>query len=470
MINLRINFLTKSNNERKHLYIRTRIKRIIYPLVFAFLLPISLNGQSSWIYGVHSFGDQTPGYLVRLNYLNGQYDTLMYLGYQFIESAGSTIDPYNGRFFLYGSLENTDGNLHIIDLNLLQISSHTIKYGADDIEYIFLNNSLLYRADDALWSFNLNNYSESFIADVEHETGTYSGFNRYYNPIYNAYIYMGGKLTMLDAFSGELINEVSVNPIGSMVIDYRSGNQYNNLGQSVYQHDPFTGQIVELFSGLPGYYSWLVEQHSVYDQKMNKYILPYYNTDGECMLAILDMNDLLLDTVYEQPSCYMTLHQIYCKPQSYLSLIEDTLYVSKGLNYIWNLNGQPLLSNEQQWFVPNLYGDYHTQVNYPDYSSISDTINFLYNQSKTISKSYLISVFPNPFTTATTFSYTLQQPSTVHISIFNHHGNQVAEIQREQSSGKQQVIWNAEQLPSGVYFYRMQTGEQVASGKMLINR
>jgi len=78
------------------------------------------------------------------------------------------------------------------------------------------------------------------------------------------------------------------------------------------------------------------------------------------------------------------------------------------------------------------------------------------------------SVFPNPFTTSTTFEYTLLQPSSVQITIFNHFGEQVAEIQREQSSGKQQVTWNAEQLPSGVYFYRLHAGEQFASGKMLL--
>jgi len=79
-----------------------------------------------------------------------------------------------------------------------------------------------------------------------------------------------------------------------------------------------------------------------------------------------------------------------------------------------------------------------------------------------------LSIYPNPFTTSTTFEYTLQQPSSVQISIFNHLGNQVAEIRKEQSEGKQQVIWNAEQLPSGVYFYRLQAGEQAASGKILL--
>ena len=94
------------------------------------------------------------------------------------------------------------------------------------------------------------------------------------------------------------------------------------------------------------------------------------------------------------------------------------------------------------------------------------------NTSEHISSTTNLNVkaFPNPFTTSTTFEYTLQQPSTVHISIFNHLGEQIAEIQREQSSGIQQIIWNADGMPLGVYFYRMHAGEQFASGKIIINR
>ena len=34
--------------------------------------------------------------------------------------------------------------------------------------------------------------------------------------------------------------------------------------------------------------------------------------------------------------------------------------------------------------------------------------------------------------------------------------------------GEQQVKWNAEGLPAGIYYYRIQTGTQVGSGKMIL--
>lgn len=76
-------------------------------------------------------------------------------------------------------------------------------------------------------------------------------------------------------------------------------------------------------------------------------------------------------------------------------------------------------------------------------------------------------IHPNPFSTSTTIEYHLKSPQTVTITIYNHLGKQVEVIRQQQSAGQQQIVWNAEGLPSGVYYYRIQAGEQVASGKMM---
>lgn len=79
-------------------------------------------------------------------------------------------------------------------------------------------------------------------------------------------------------------------------------------------------------------------------------------------------------------------------------------------------------------------------------------------------------VYPNPFTTSTTIEYELKKPELVTISIFNHLGEQVEVIQEQQSAGKQQVIWHAESLPAGMYYFRLQSGEQIANGKLMLVR
>ena len=77
---------------------------------------------------------------------------------------------------------------------------------------------------------------------------------------------------------------------------------------------------------------------------------------------------------------------------------------------------------------------------------------------------------PNPFSTSTTLSYTLSEPATVIISIFNPKGQFLEKIEMEQLEGKQQLAWNAEELPTGMYYFRLQAGDKIGGGKMLLVR
>ncbi|RLD40564.1 MAG: hypothetical protein DRI89_11730 [Bacteroidetes bacterium] len=92
------------------------------------------------------------------------------------------------------------------------------------------------------------------------------------------------------------------------------------------------------------------------------------------------------------------------------------------------------------------------------------------NEENRIEQSDLVHCYPNPFSNSTTIEYTLQQSATVQISIFNHLGKQVGLIQQNQSVGKQQITWDASGLPTGVYYFRLKAGDQLASGKMVVMR
>ena len=83
---------------------------------------------------------------------------------------------------------------------------------------------------------------------------------------------------------------------------------------------------------------------------------------------------------------------------------------------------------------------------------------------------FVVRNYPNPFSTSTTIEYQLDQPSYVSINIYNHLGELVQIIQQNQSAGKQQVVWNAKGLPSGMYYFTFQAGEQRASGMMVVAR
>jgi len=68
--------------------------------------------------------------------------------------------------------------------------------------------------------------------------------------------------------------------------------------------------------------------------------------------------------------------------------------------------------------------------------------------------------YPNPFNPATKISYQLPRKSQVNLSIFNARGQVVEHLlDSRQTAGIYTVTWDASQVSSGVYFYRLRTQE-----------
>ncbi|MCB0298574.1 MAG: T9SS type A sorting domain-containing protein, partial [Calditrichaeota bacterium] len=66
--------------------------------------------------------------------------------------------------------------------------------------------------------------------------------------------------------------------------------------------------------------------------------------------------------------------------------------------------------------------------------------------------------YPNPFNPATTIEFTLAQPMQITLNVFNISGQKVATLASGRfTAGEHSVIFVAENLASGVYFYRLQT-------------
>ena len=77
--------------------------------------------------------------------------------------------------------------------------------------------------------------------------------------------------------------------------------------------------------------------------------------------------------------------------------------------------------------------------------------------------------YPNPFNPSTTISFSLAQAGKVKLTLFDALGRQVQEIaNKEFSSGNQSINFNAANLTSGVYFYRIEAGSFVQSKKMIL--
>ena len=79
--------------------------------------------------------------------------------------------------------------------------------------------------------------------------------------------------------------------------------------------------------------------------------------------------------------------------------------------------------------------------------------------------------YPNPFNPSTVISYQLSVNSHVKLSIYNVLGIEVRTLVNEEKSvGNYEVKFDANELSSGIYFYKMQAGEFMQSKKMLLTK
>jgi hypothetical protein len=78
--------------------------------------------------------------------------------------------------------------------------------------------------------------------------------------------------------------------------------------------------------------------------------------------------------------------------------------------------------------------------------------------------------YPNPFNPQTVISYSLPNAGLVTLKVFDVVGREVAVLIQNQTvtAGAHTVVFNASKLSSGMYFYRLSSGQFTETKKMLL--
>ena len=111
-----------------------------------------------------------------------------------------------------------------------------------------------------------------------------------------------------------------------------------------------------------------------------------------------------------------------------------------------------------------------------------DTIDFMITSSDGImmTKQFIFSYagpkefkleqnFPNPFNPTTKIQYQLPQDARVTLKVYDILGSEVVTLVNEdQEAGYKEIQFNGSSIASGMYVYRLQSGDYVSTKKMML--
>ena len=108
---------------------------------------------------------------------------------------------------------------------------------------------------------------------------------------------------------------------------------------------------------------------------------------------------------------------------------------------------------------------FYTQTYSPVHSSITSVLD----KNFTVLDYKLLQNYPNPFNPSSKISYSIAESGRVLLQVYDVLGREIANlVNEEKPAGKYEVIFNVNDLASGIYFYRLQSGKFVETKKMIL--
>jgi hypothetical protein len=161
--------------------------------------------------------------------------------------------------------------------------------------------------------------------------------------------------------------------------------------------------------------------------------------------------------------------------------IGPTSVIKNGLPLIQRLSYYELRNNTDGYFYDEDKKRLFVQIKVNTGSSYQINASGIILDSQSLAEIYpkeakLKQNYPNPFNSNTKIEFTLpsnikREKSNVILKIYDVLGNEVMIlVNEEKSAGNYKVEWNAGSLPSGIYFYRLQTDLYRETKKMVLLR
>jgi hypothetical protein len=294
--------------------------------------------------------------------------------------------------------------------------------------------------------------------------------------------------------SGVVIDSVYGEAINKGVVVIRKGTHVPTLNK---QKEPHADSLV--YSGLvrsDGSFNITVEDSTYYFvQGYSDYYLPtYFNTQNSASVFWQNADSIYINQVVPDKNLYLkrdssfggggAYGNIVLPEQGYDGITVLARSIENNELYSYNFGKE-----DGRFAINNLpYGSYQLiaqkigfQNAHSSIFTISPQNQAQYNlniqfiltdveQENLIPEDIVLYPnYPNPFNPITTIGFQLPERSKVTIKIYNLLGTLEAVLyEGEKPSGYHEVKWDAENMPSGIYFYRLQTDNFYQTKKMIL--
>lgn len=126
----------------------------------------------------------------------------------------------------------------------------------------------------------------------------------------------------------------------------------------------------------------------------------------------------------------------------------------------------------QEGYVRDYVVKFNGHYTIPDYTSNmvgSNNVIQGHNQNINLHTFNLYNNYPNPFNPVTSIKYTIPKDNNVSLKVYNALGQLVATLVQEyQHMGEYSINFDGANYPSGIYFYRLESGDFVSTKKMVL--
>jgi hypothetical protein len=169
------------------------------------------------------------------------------------------------------------------------------------------------------------------------------------------------------------------------------------------------------------------------------------------------------------------LSGVHCVEGGYLLLSDHLVRVSEALDTLWtrtlpcsDCSGRSVVQTTDSGFVvagrlSGFASDSAYLVKFSREGLAADN-PFILQPS-----SFRLSIYPNPFNPSTTLAFTLPKSGFTIIDVYDLAGRKVQTLADGMlAAGEHRLTFNGSQLPSGIYFARLQSGEFAGTQKLLL--